>query len=110
MAITTQPTEPWKAGIPLIPSPQRCTLNEGEFVFADDTVIQLPEHADAQDVFAADLLARRLGACTSTRPKVWKTGRRSSGGIRFERKPVRHLYRHARSLGTGCRRRTGDEP
>ena len=86
MAITSEPTDLWKAGVPLIPTPQGCTLSDGEFTVTGDMVIQLSAGADDEDAFAAELLARRLGECTSARPKVWKTERKSAGGIRFERK------------------------
>ena len=60
MGIVKEPTELWKRGLAVIPSPKKVSLREGEFALGEGACVTLGEGTDAEDEFAAQVLVAAL--------------------------------------------------
>ncbi|HUW58508.1 MAG TPA: glycoside hydrolase family 20 zincin-like fold domain-containing protein [Planctomycetota bacterium] len=84
-SITREPTPLWKAGVAVIPNPQRCTLREGHFTVTPDTVIALSGDTDDDDAFAATLLAGALKEEMGLELSIEKASSAATRAIRLVR-------------------------
>ena len=85
MPLIAEPTELWKLGFAVIPTPQQCKILDGAFELKRGVTIA-PDHSTfAEDEFAAGLLAEAVKEHLGFTPPVRRS---ADGAIRMMRAPM----------------------